>query len=972
MAGDTNSSEISQQYTLQAAAPQFIPGPGTFAYAGTTTTSPSISTATNGTDVQIRYTIGTAVPTCQTATLLQGPYPATLDVDQNITYNAIACKPGFAQSTVTSAPYIVQENQPSFDQVGGLYDHAVAVTVSGPATAPGGSWVCYSTAGAAGCGATASTCATGSVNPATTQPTVTTNGTVIDALTCAPANFNNSGHVQSGTYVLQLAPVSFTPNGGSLGTGGTQNVVIAMTDQANGIQYTNFCTSNDGTDPVCDTASDTDCTKGDFTAVTAKTTTATEVADATHTTIKAIACPGTQTADANKGFLASPAGQQAVFSPAGTLTTPTINPGTSTQNNTVTVSFDNGNAVAVNICYTTNGSAPSVTGVCAANNAATHCVAATAGQTGVAATGNPIVTLNQTKVTAIACDPTQAVQTSPPNSATYTLQEATPTITPNTGSVSVGSVITFADATNADVGGLGAGHRTTFHFVTNGGPVNCTAGSGTSVEASGTANAQGLFTATYTIQGNETTIAVIACDPAGNFIPAASTATASFTYRLVTPTFLFPTGTYDDVLDGNAGAGTTEQVQVQAGSSAFTGTTWLCSGTSPACGTTANACATGGGAAITTAAPCTNAQPGTCFNDPVSANGTTLNVVACALPSAGAVASPAVIQSPAASAALTLAMSPIGFTPAPGASSGTVTPTAQLVGGSITTPSAITTASAGARVLICVSATQPVPPQPVPCSSFGGIAGPDWTCFMTSTGTAFVTAASITTNTTYNAFACKDGIPYATSSGNAYTFTPAPPYSHTITTTGLVTDFTAAAEEIATTGGTSNAFVSYNGTNLWVGFDSPAVVGTTPGYVHFYIGGTAGGAVTADNAGPTLGGSLPVGFQGLYHVYWKNDGTSTAIDHYNGSNWVTTTLVPTVTYNGGASTFVEFQIPLSSIGNPTQVHLLGGVSQGTIIDVWPTGGPNGGNLNGVNFTDWQTDVFSSSANPNATANLDKP
>ncbi len=537
-AGSANSTEVSQLYTLKAAAPQLIPGPATLTYTGPITASPSVSTATNGSDVQIRYTTGATVPTCQTATLLSGPYPATLPVATTVTYNAIACKPGFLQSDVTTALYTVQLNPPTFTPAtpAATNDNTVAVTL-GAATNPAGSWICASTAGQAACGAPPAACAVGSFNPLTAgQPSVTINGTTIDALTCAPAGYQSSGHVQSGTYMLQLSPLTLSPAGGSLGTSGSVSVTITKTSPT-GIDYTAICSTNDGTAPACSATVDTACAAGHFTAVN----TATETADATHTTIRAIGCPGV-TGDANHGFLAS-APAQGVFSPAGTLTAPSIVQPT-TQNNVVNVTFSNPNGVATSICYTTDGTAPSVTaGTCTATGG-TNCVSAAAGAT-AAALANPIVTLNQTTVKAIACDPAQAALNSPPASAIFTLQEANPTITPNSGQVSVGGVITFADTTKG----------TTFHYSTNGTPITCAAGSGTEVAASMTANLAGEYTATYVIQGNETTITVAACDAAGNFIPAASQATASFTYNLVTPSFFFPSGTYDDLLDGTAGAG---------------------------------------------------------------------------------------------------------------------------------------------------------------------------------------------------------------------------------------------------------------------------------------------------------------------------------------------------------------------------------------------------------------------------------
>jgi hypothetical protein len=140
-------------YTLQAAAPTMTAPAGgtTVPYLSGSGYDPTIATATLSTtsDVQLWYTVGAppaTPPTCGTGI---GPIPASgsassglitsatggATFDENVTYQTIACKPGYLPSAVTTIAYDVQLNAPSFSPPGGTYAGPQAVSVVDTANA---------------------------------------------------------------------------------------------------------------------------------------------------------------------------------------------------------------------------------------------------------------------------------------------------------------------------------------------------------------------------------------------------------------------------------------------------------------------------------------------------------------------------------------------------------------------------------------------------------------------------------------------------------------------------------------------------------------------------------------------------------------------------------------------------------------------------------------------------------------------
>jgi len=220
----------SATYTLQAAAPTMTApaGGSTVPYLPGAGYDPTIGTATLSTtsDVQLWYTVGAppaTPPTCGTGI---GPIPATgggssglitsatggVTFDENVTYQAIACKPGYLPSAVTTISYDVQLDPPSFSPPGGTYSgpQAVSVVDTANAGATGSEWTCVTTDGSAPhCSPTACSAGTQYVTGGGTVPVVFSStsddvdvsGAVLYAVACGAA-YVESAEGTSGPYTL--------------------------------------------------------------------------------------------------------------------------------------------------------------------------------------------------------------------------------------------------------------------------------------------------------------------------------------------------------------------------------------------------------------------------------------------------------------------------------------------------------------------------------------------------------------------------------------------------------------------------------------------------------------------------------------------------------------------------------------------------------------------------------------------------
>lgn len=925
-ANATTSAVVSQTYTLQVAAPVFQgPAPGTLAFRGPSYT-PTASTSTVGA-IGMFTQDPTNPPSCTNGR--QVGLPGQFAINPAVGNQAIlmvGCKTGYAPSTLSTAQYNIQLNAPSFNPLGNAtffvnkeVDVVDAVNNHGVTN----DWVCATTDGsqptctASGCGTGAG--ATGSLQDGQAITTVNTTGTVLNEIACTsptPA-YVNSTVATSGTYTLQLDPIKFTPPTGTpIPVGpGSLSVVASQNNPGGDEPYDFICYTTNGV-----TVPDCTCTATGQTKANGTSTPALILSGTSAVTVSAIGCLDAGNAD--KYIPSSVA--TASYPPAGQTATPTILPAATTQNNDTQIQFVNADTTAtVDVCYTTNGSAPTCGGTCTAATAPGATV------------NGPVLTATATTVRALSCDVSSAK--SPSAEVTphpvYTLIVADASISPNGGPINLGGAVTFSTTTKNAV----------FHYLTNGNAPDCA----TSPTIAATGADPGPYTATYKITGTETggAVKVIACR--ANYTQSANVASATFTDTVATPTFKFGTGTYDDSL--------AEQVRVSPGIAG----TWLCVGAGAGCGASTNACT---GVNVNSVATVTAAGVSTA-TAAVFSSGLTLNIVACANPNG------TVLASSAGTATYTLQTSGLRFVPAAGAQPGPQNISVSLLP-SVTLPQGDGTAAVGvtSNTEICVSKTQSAPPQPAPCAGFSN---PAWTC-ATGGGSSglgagvspIIAFADVGVNTTYNAFTCRDGFIYQTGSA-AYTFTP---YSHTIAMTGAVADFTAAAEQIASADAGSFSYVSWDANNLYVGFDKGAAYASSD-YVHFYVGGTTGGTTTADTHKILSPQTLPTGTNALFHVWWKVDNTDQGIDQFTSGAWAATTSTPTVKFNQG-STFVEFSIPRATLGSPTDIHLLGSLWTGAAnFGSWPVG--TGTPTTDVAWNNYQNEAFGDAFLPNDTNQLNQ-
>jgi hypothetical protein len=221
--GNVTSAVTSQTYTLQAAAPTMQgPAPSPTLPYQSGGYMPTLSSTTAGST--LNYTTDGSTPTCASGVLDAGipvtEPTMTVPTMANTTYNAVACKTGYAPSEQATFAYGIVLPPPGFvdsastttTEGTGTYDGVLSIDFSGPPTPMGASqasglFVCYTTDGSApSCGTTAGSCSQGtSDNVVGSMPTavsIAATGTSINSVACSPSY--NSSAVATATYTLQL------------------------------------------------------------------------------------------------------------------------------------------------------------------------------------------------------------------------------------------------------------------------------------------------------------------------------------------------------------------------------------------------------------------------------------------------------------------------------------------------------------------------------------------------------------------------------------------------------------------------------------------------------------------------------------------------------------------------------------------------------------------------------------------------
>ena len=211
----------------------------------------------------------------------------------------------------------------------------------------------------------------------------------------------------------------------------------------------------------------------------------------------------------------------------------------------------------------------------------------------------------------------------------------------------------------------------------------------------------------------------------------------------------------------------------------------------------------------------------------------------------------------------------------------------------------------------------------VDASEAGGDASADVTDV---TDASDVTAIDATDAHDGAATADVSDVPVATDVHDASTVTdvaPAP-WRHTITIDGI-NDFTAASEQFATTSTAAgyHAYVTWDAMNLYVGYDGPDIAsGDMNKWVFVYLD-TDPGAGTGATTGVrynTEAPGMPTGFGAEFYFRWKASNTFQTLEVFGGGAWSTVATAVIATHETG--TFVEFAIPLASIGSPARVGVM--------------------------------------------------
>ena len=191
-------------------------------------------------------------------------------------------------------------------------------------------------------------------------------------------------------------------------------------------------------------------------------------------------------------------------------------------------------------------------------------------------------------------------------------------------------------------------------------------------------------------------------------------------------------------------------------------------------------------------------------------------------------------------------------------------------------------------------------------------------------GAAFVATAQINTSYTFNA------------------------YARTMTINGT-SEFVDAENSLRVGNAAGNAlsadqfYVSWDATNIYVGYLGASLTSDSDRYFNFYINGATAGTLTVDdlpgapvNDFGTAGGNWEPDFGAEWHFYFRTDTGSQGVRQFSGGAWGFPLVAPTYSQAqggviGGSTAFIEYSISRASLG------LVGGNStlriQGAVFDI---------------------------------------
>lgn len=204
---------------------------------------------------------------------------------------------------------------------------------------------------------------------------------------------------------------------------------------------------------------------------------------------------------------------------------------------------------------------------------------------------------------------------------------------------------------------------------------------------------------------------------------------------------------------------------------------------------------------------------------------------------------------------------------------------------------------------------------------------------------------------------------------------------HSITIDGT-NDF-AADEDFTTSSSGYTAYSTWDANNLYLGYSGSDVHSSSVDekWMVWYIDtdpqctSTTGNGTTNASSFNTQNWTLP--FNADYMVQVRANGNFSQVNSWDGTNWVSTTYTGSLANNDSTS-FMELALPLSDIGTPTQIRILGyfinetNLAESTYAS-WPDNALDGGDgyKSAGNFSHWFGYNLITGISPDSGQNYDR-